>query len=282
MLAPSKLPNEYCAWNRECKAPFGPRLWSRFLEGKYYGRFGWRWSPGRVAWTNRMKFSRWVMRRLGPFAFQSNSGTRTFEYPWAFHATTLSAGMRAVEIGGGASGFQFILAERGLDVESVDPVVNPGKAVDWVFSWDDFERLNRAFGGRVKLIRDYIERAHLQSDAYERVFAISVIEHIPEAGVYSIMREVRRILKPGGYFIATIDLFLDCYPFTDRRASQFGQNISVRNLVKESGLELRRGTPCELWGYPQFDTERIIMNRRQFLAVNNVMTQCLVLQKASG
>jgi 2-polyprenyl-3-methyl-5-hydroxy-6-metoxy-1,4-benzoquinol methylase len=190
--------------------------------------------------------------------------------------------MRAVEIGAGASGFQFVLAKSGLDVESVDPVENPGDAVDWAFSWDDFQRLNRAFGGRVKLIRDYIQMARLGSDAYDRVFAISVIEHIPEAGVHSIMREVSRILKPGGYFVATIDLFLDCYPFTDQLANQFGRNISVRNVVEKSGLELRRGTPCELCGYPEFDTEQIIKNRPQFLTVNNVMTQCLVLQKASG
>lgn len=227
-----------------------------------------------------MGFPGWLMRRIGPFAFQVNSLTRTFEYPWCFYATPLSKGMSAVEIGAGASGFQFVLAKRGLDVVSVDPLINPSESVDWVFSSDEFLRINNAFGGRVRLIRDYLENAQLEGNSYDRVFAVSVIEHIPEDSALSLMREVHRILKPGGLFIATIDLFLDCDPFTDRLANQWGRNVSVRRLVEESGLTLRAGLPCHLHGYSEFDPKEIYRNKESFLVADNVMTQCLVLQKA--
>jgi 2-polyprenyl-3-methyl-5-hydroxy-6-metoxy-1,4-benzoquinol methylase len=216
---------------------------------------------------------------MGPFAFQINSLTRTFEYPWSFYATTLRPGMRSVDLGAGASGFQFVLAQSGVEVVSVDPLENPSGDVNWVFSQDEFQRLNRAFGGRVRFVKDYLERAHLAEGGYDRVFAISVLEHVPEENVSSIMREVCRILKPGGFFVGTIDLFIDCYPFTDQIANRFGRNISVRDAVRESGLMLRIGTSDQLFGYPEFEPRKVLENRENFLVDNNVMTQCIVLQK---
>ncbi len=282
MLAPSVLPNEYRAWNQKHMAPFGPRWWIHILESRLYGRFASRVSLGRIAWQKRMSLPYWLMRRMGPFAFQRNSRTRAFEYPWCYHATTLARGMQVAEIGAGASGFQFVLAESGLNVVSVDPIMNPSEIVDWTFSWTEWQRLKRAFGPRVKLIQDFFERAQLESGDYDRIFAISVLEHVPEDKVFSMMREAKRILKSGGFFIVTIDLFLDCYPFTGQIANQFGRNISVRRLVEESGLLLRTGRPCQLYGYAEFDLEKILTNKDSFLIANNVMTQCLVLQKPIG
>jgi SAM-dependent methyltransferase len=275
MLAPNKLPGNYRAWNRKQKAPCGSPQWIRLLQSPLAARI----AGGRYAWRNRMAFPGWLMRRVGAFSFQLNSLTRTFEYPWCFYATPLSAGMSVVEIGAGAAGFQFVLAKQGLNVTSVDPLINPSESVDWRFSSNDFARVNSAFGGKVRPIRDYLEKAHLEDDSYDRVFAISVLEHVPQEGVVAIMREIHRILKPGGFFIATVDLFLDCHPFTYRLANQWGTNVSVRHLVEESGLALKVGSPRHLNGYPEFDAEEVSRNKSNFLVVNNVMTQCLVLQK---
>src|SRR5437867_11158057 len=101
MLAPATLPPEYIAWNREHRAPFGPRRSSALLESRCLGRFGYSPAPGKVAWRHRMKFPPALIRKIGPFGFQSSSLTRTFEYPWCFFATPLATGMRVVEIGAG-------------------------------------------------------------------------------------------------------------------------------------------------------------------------------------
>jgi SAM-dependent methyltransferase len=221
------------------------------------------------------------MRRLGPFVFQQNSRTRAFEYPYCYHATPLTQGMRVVDIGAGASGFQFVLAESDISVVSVDPLENPSETVDWLFTPQDFQRINRAFGARVQVIRDYLENAKLESDNYDRVFAISVLEHIPECSVFSLMKEIRRILKPGGLCVATVDLFLDCYPFTENITNQYGRNISVHRLVEESGLALKSGDRCQLYGYREFDKNEVLRRREEFLTWNNVMSQCFVLEKAA-
>ena len=219
------------------------------------------------------------MSTIGPFGFQANSVTRAFEYPWCFLVTPLSEGMRVVEVGAGASGFQFALASHGLDVTSVDPLVNPSETVDWAFSAEDFERLNRVFSGKVRFLQAYLDTAGLEENAYDRVFSISAFEHIPPDAMPALIREVRNILRPGGYFIATIDLFLDCHPFSSRAANEYGGNISVRDFVEESDLVLKVGTRSELYGYSEFDPSRILERRDEFLAVNGVMTQCVVLQK---
>jgi SAM-dependent methyltransferase len=284
MLAPRNLPAEYGCWNQKHRAPLGSRGWLRAVNsmpGRAAGRMmGNGFQPGRP-----ITYPAWLMRRVGPFAFQANSLTRAFEYPWAYHATPLERGMKAVELGAGASGFQFVLAGSGVEVVSVDPLLNPSEKVDWVFAANDYRRINEAFGGKVRFVRDFLENAKLEAGGFDRVFAISVIEHVPEENALSLMREIARILKPGGLFVCTIDLFLDCHPFTERLSNIWGRNISVGRLVEASGLTLRLGERTQLLGHPEFDPGEILKNRDRFLLVQDsvggaqVMTQCLVLEK---
>lgn len=189
--------------------------------------------------------------------------------------------MRIVELGAGASGFQFMLSQLGVEVISVDPLENPSDSVDWVFTNRGFDHLNSVFGGKVKFIRNRIERAGLPEASVDCVFAISVLEHVPEEGIGSLVREVARILRPGGVLVATIDLFLDLWPFTEKKTNQFGSNISVRNLVEISGLQLMRGNRDELCGFDEFVPERIASRARggEFYVSNGVACQGVVLVK---
>ena len=276
MLAPRELPDEFLAWNQRHKAPSGPFWWHRYVLESRLGR----WSR---LYQNRMRIPAWLTRRLGPFAFQLNSWTRSFEYPWCYHITELRPGMRVVELGAGISGLQFVLAEAGLDVVAVDPLVPPEdlgtQRADWLFSIDEYQRLNRAFGGKVQFICDHLENAGIPSVSVDRVFSVSVIEHIPPGSIGPLVQHVARILKPGGRFIATVDLFLDCVPFSHRSANKFGTNVSVRSMIAESGLRLQFGDPSHLLGFDEFDPERIREQLDRFLNVHGVLTQCIVLEK---
>jgi SAM-dependent methyltransferase len=230
----------------------------------------------------RFRMPRWLMRSLGPFAFQENCATRTFEYPWVQAAAELRPGMRVLDIGAGASGLQFVLAAEGCEVVSVDPLVNPDETVDWVFTEREFQRLNRAFGSRVKFIRKTVEEAGLEESSIDRALAVSVLEHVPDEACLSIVREVARVLKPGGLFVLTIDLFLDCAPFTERRANRWGENRDVRAMVEASGLRMRTGKPSELCGFIEFKPGAILAAKDRHLRVGDVMTQCVVLEKPRG
>jgi SAM-dependent methyltransferase len=128
-----------------------------------------------------------------------------------------------------------------------------------------------------------IQEAGLPSDHFDRVVSISVIEHIPKEDIVALLEHVRRVLKPGGRFVMTLDLFLDLAPFTSATQNKFGTNISVEWLVRESGLSLVHGEPQELYGFPGFDADRIMAQRDRYYVGEGwpAMVQTVVLAKPS-
>jgi len=117
-------------------------------------------------------------------------------------------------------------------------------------------------------------------ETFDRIVSISVFEHIPEPALAELLAEVKRILKPGGLVVLTIDLFLNVKPFTDAVQNEYGHNISVKWLVETSGLELIHGNKSELHGYPEFDFRAIFQNRQRYLVGKYPsMIQTVVLRK---
>ncbi len=294
MLAPARLDSDFAKWNAKQKAPFGPS-WiplakSLRARAKINHRSDLR-TASSATFTEELQptdqGSHWkwslnpfAMRLLGPFAFQTNSATRIFEYPWIFHSVSPKKGMSIVDLGAGASGLQFVLAKTGADVISVDPLINPDDAVDWVFTEIEFEKMNRAFGKRVRFVKKLLQEAEFETSSIDCVVACSVIEHIPEEHAIDLAKDVARVLKPGGRFVATIDLFLDCHPFSSAQRNKWGRNINIKSLVEASGLRMMTGDRSELYGYEEFDHSRIWETRNNYFEKNNVLTQCLILEKA--
>lgn len=269
MLAPATLPDHYRAWNARHGAPFGAAWWRQVCS-----------TPGGShVWKRRFRFPAALMRAIGPFGFQANNSTRVYEYPWVYEAIGPAPGMKVVDVGSGASGLPFVLANEGVEVTAVDPLPEVPGADQWVFTQRDYARLNRAFGNTVRYIPKFLEQAGLPAGGFDRVVCISVIEHVDPGVVPPLMQEVHRLLRPGGVFITTIDLFIDCAPFTDRPTNQWGSNMDVRRLVECSGLTLATGTESELCGYPSFDPAAILARKERLLIGGPALTQLVVLRK---
>jgi SAM-dependent methyltransferase len=114
----------------------------------------------------------------------------------------------------------------------------------------------------------------------DRVFSVSVIEHVPEAEIPPLMRTVWKILKPGGFFIATIDLFLNVQPFCSQKSNEFGSNIPITTLVEAAPFKLVCGERAELYGFPEFSVDSCMCMISQLLIGRYpVLVQCLVLEK---
>lgn len=47
------------------------------------------------------------------------------------------------------------------------------------------------------------------------------------------MKMANDLLKPNGYLVMTVDLFINLKPFCSRESNQFGTNVSIRALVEE-------------------------------------------------
>ncbi len=266
MLLPREIPPAHQKWNRRWRAPHGNAAAQQLVRRR-------RLEARRIA--------RRAPQLLGLFALQSNNDIRSAEYPWAFHAVDVRRGMRVVDIGGALSGFQFVLDRCGAHVINVDPSEG---GYGGLLPLNDviFARCNRAFRTEVELRRCTLEQAALPSDSVDVAYSISTIEHIDEDQLPSLMREIARVVRPGGHTVLTIDLFLDLAPFTSRTANRWGRNVDVAALVEASGLELVIGDPSQLVGFEAFDPDAVQQQLADHLVGSGypVCAQALVLRKS--
>jgi SAM-dependent methyltransferase len=137
--------------------------------------------------------------------------SRVWEYPYVirflqefrsrFNDTRL---LRAADFGSGVTFFPFAVADLGFEVTCLDndPVC--------IRDLDQAVRVVPVPKGRVQS-RLTESRFPLSDGEMDVVYSISVIEHIPK--FEPVLDEVRRVLRPGGWFIATVDIAL--YPGYD-------------------------------------------------------------------
>jgi SAM-dependent methyltransferase len=157
--------------------------------------------------------------------------SRAWEYPWAVLAADLGrAPLRLLDVGGGGSPFAPYLAGLGHEAHVADPSLDQGRG----FSYDRARTLaqnsrtltKRALfglagirslwglpknGGAAQLQYHPFPADQLRfPDAhFDRVFCLSVIEHIPHDLWPACMREFARVLKPGGRLVITMDMETD-------------------------------------------------------------------------
>jgi len=126
-----------------------------------------------------------------------------------------------------------------------------------------------------------LQEARLRADEVDTIYSVSTIEHIPLAEIPSLMQEISRVLKPGGFCVLTVDLFLNLQPFSRRTSNEFGTNVPPWLLVESSGLQLVQGNPSELLGFAEFDEREILAHLDEYLIGSSypALAQCLVLQK---
>jgi SAM-dependent methyltransferase len=262
MLAPNTYPERYRQWNHAHGAPFGRPIPKQ--------RFSDHFRPAKSPEQLR-----------GPFSIQSNNTTREFEYPWAFFSANLKPGMRVLDLGGSLCGFQFVLDQSGCHVINVDPGME-AQGLGWPCGPASMQKLNNLFETHVDLRNSTIETAGIEDDSMDRAFSISVVEHLTDSDLTSVMTHVHRCLKPGGLFVLTVDLFLNLHPFCSRLRNEYGVNQNIRSMIDPHNWELVDGNCEELFGFASFNADRILSNLEKYLIGRYpVLVQCLVLRKAS-
>ena len=218
---------------------------------------------------------------IGPFAFQENSDSRRWEFPWAYSKISERGGGRnIVEIGGGMSGLQFVLARDGHFVTNIDPGLK-ARGQGWPVKKKLHERLCRLFNAPVKLIEATIAEAELEAESVDVVLTVSVLEHLTPAELEEVTKEVARILRPGGALIATVDLFLDLSPFTGKSRNCWGSNVDVKRVLDESQTVLVEGIPSELVGFAEFEPKATLERLSEFYVASAYpcLCQCLVSER---
>ena len=163
--------------------------------------------------------------------------SRAWEYPWAVLAAGLDGGgdrrtpparpLRILDVGGGGSPFAPWLAARGHEAHVVDPSLDQGRFFAWDpgrSAWKNARTLAKQSAFRLTGVRTlwglpkdgaaarlhywpYMAQKMDFPDAhFDRVFCLSVIEHIPHDLWPGCMREFVRVLRPGGRLVITMDM----------------------------------------------------------------------------
>lgn len=257
MLARRQIPEQYHAFNGVWGAPLGRPPGRR---GRLFGRT-----------------SRTAIRERGPFAWQPNNTTRAFEFPWAYDKIMgLGEDLTILELGGGMSGLQFVLARSGHQVINVDPGLQ-ARGRGWDLNVDFHQRLQEVFVAPVDLRSATIATADVPDASVDVLLSVSTIEHFGRGDLTELIDHTVRVLRPGAHAVLTIDLFLDLIPFTRRERNEWGTNTDVRDLLERSGLELVEGAPAELCGFSEFDPEAIQSRLTELLTGSAaVLVQCVV------
>lgn len=154
--------------------------------------------------------------------------SRAWEYPWAILAAELGGKpLRTLDVGGGGSPFAPYLARIGHESLVVDPSLDRGAG----FVFDRGKSLYRNARSLAK--RALFKMAGIQSlwglperngrnpvryhpypadrlqfpeRHFDRVFCLSVMEHIPLELWAKCMAEFERVLRPGGRLVITLDM----------------------------------------------------------------------------
>jgi 2-polyprenyl-3-methyl-5-hydroxy-6-metoxy-1,4-benzoquinol methylase len=272
MLARRQLPPEFEQWNLKWGAPYGRHSTAMAVLNTVPA------SP-----RSRILRQPAVQRARGPFAFQPNSSTRSYEYPWAYHQLAGLGSSRILEIGGALSGLQFVLAKDGHQVHNVDPFVDYGSGEYEVDPVSEHSFLNTLFGTDVTLHRATLPDARI-AGVFDAVCCISTIEHLSPADIEETMNRVKQLLRPGGLLVVTLDLFLNLEPFCSRTSNEWGTNLPAAWLQELTGFELVVGEREELYGYEQFSTEYLLSHLEDY-ATNNyypTLAQLMTLKAPVG
>lgn len=142
---------------------------------------------------------------------------------------------------------------------------------------DYFIAPTRHFLSRLGLSNGLVRRIHLetqdaraftyQDDFFDRVYVISVVEHIPGSGDTDAIREIARVLRPGGIATFTVPFAADGYReefvhgpvferATEGKRTFYQRRYDVAalhsRLVDQSGLRL---TDVTFFGEPRVQFE---------------------------
>ncbi|MGH3370009.1 MAG: class I SAM-dependent methyltransferase [Nocardioidaceae bacterium] len=123
---------------------------------------------------------------------------------------------RALDVGCGTGGFARLLAERGLDVEGVDPDADVIQAA-------------RAAGGGPRYRRADVREDQLPESHYDFISCIASLRHMP----FDTVLTLRKALAPGGVLAV-----LGLYPV--KSATDLVWALPARSLVKANRLLGRR------------------------------------------
>jgi ubiquinone/menaquinone biosynthesis C-methylase UbiE len=176
-----------------------------------------------------------------------------WDNPWAVLNASLGKGMRVLDCGSGRGILQFYLARRGATVHSIDISDNRSKFIHSISRllarigirytpspYAVHRRLNRKYRTSVDFLQAGGQSLPYPPGHFDRIFCISVIEHMPDDVLARSMKEMERVLKPGGLILLTFDF----HPHPDTRIIGFTEEEFRKKALDHCGLRIEGAAPA--------------------------------------
>lgn len=163
---------------------------------------------------------------------------RYTEYAGVVHRLQAGRGALVLDAGSANSVFPVYLAVKGYRVLSID--------IEHRRVAEQAQRQSRLEGkyfasGALRFERQDVRALTLADASFDAVTAISMIEHIPDAGDIEAVREMARVTKPGGQLIITVPYGPAYYPGRPPQSTRETQRIYddatlTQRLIAPSGM----------------------------------------------
>lgn len=192
---------------------------------------------------------------------------RTAEFAYAWKRLSLPRGARVLDLGSPKDLAIFLARHRGFQVTATDILPD---AVALGRRYAIAQGLDGAGPGRVLSEVQDGRALSYPDDSFDAVYSVSVLEHIPDRGDTAAIRELVRVVKPGGPVVVTVpydDRYRETYVQHDvyERARvgdeavfferHYDNAALTERLIDPSGATL---VDLEIWGEGRVRMERIL------------------------
>jgi SAM-dependent methyltransferase len=132
----------------------------------------------------------------------ANGDLKDAQRPWMLKALLgrLRPGARVLEIGAGEPTVADVLQRLGHEVWIVDPYDGTGNGPR------EYEIFRRECP-EIRFVRDHLreDTPGVPARAFDAVYSISVLEHVPPAAIDGVIAAARRAVRPDGWHVHAID-----------------------------------------------------------------------------
>lgn len=155
--------------------------------------------------------------------------TREWEYPWTIINSELKRGMNILDLGSGMQSFGIYLHSLGMNVVAQDNIDPYHQKISADHTLENFRKFYDS--SSVAFVPSDMSNIPFKDGHFDRIFCISLFDHVTFEEFKKGIPEIARVLKKGGLLILTMDKYI-----TGCKYPKFGWGFSKEQLEMEKNF----------------------------------------------